>query len=114
MGQKITNHGECPYCMDPLKGVWSRTFYEEDLHEVHCNCCGASWDGEDLSIRAIPSELKLNILKVFDEVLDRGLPYAEEDKPQWFRNAFPESDPTEYNLEVMQKPADRHGIEKKF
>jgi len=83
MGQKITNEGDCKYCNTQLKGVWYKGLYpqDEELLEIHCNTCGASWDSDGIP-RAIPSKERLEALGVLEKVKVLNLPVLKE--PNWY------------------------------
>lgn len=83
MGQKITNEGDCKYCNNQLKGVWYKGLYpqDEELLEIHCNTCRASWDSDGIP-RAIPSEERLEALGVLEKAKELNLPISKE--PEWY------------------------------
>lgn len=87
MGQKITNEGPCDYCGSEKKGIYYKGLYpqDEELQEIHCNTCGASWD-PDGTPRAIPSESKLEALGILQSVINKGLPISKETNGEWARN----------------------------
>ncbi|MBN1915830.1 hypothetical protein JW796_02425 [Candidatus Dojkabacteria bacterium] len=87
MGQKIVDAGKCDYCRDRKKAVYYTGLYsqDEDLMEIHCNTCRASWEA-DGTPRAIPSQSKLEQLGVFSEVVENSLPFTPGTKGEWFCN----------------------------
>ncbi|HVX92995.1 MAG TPA: hypothetical protein VHA74_02675 [Candidatus Dojkabacteria bacterium] len=55
---------------------------DEELLEVHCNTCRASWN-PDGTLRSIPSEEKLERLGVLSLAYDNGLPVATDPSGEW-------------------------------
>lgn len=86
MGQKIRNAGECGYCHATKKAVYYTGMYaqDEELLEVHCNTCRASWESDGDTPRALPAESRLVQLGVLMEVIGKGLPYATNDGGEWY------------------------------
>lgn len=87
MGQKIENAGTCGYCGDEKKAVSYTGLYsqDEELLEIHCNNCRASWD-PDGKPRALPSVGRLTQLGVLQDVLIKGLPFSTKPFGEWANN----------------------------
>lgn len=55
---------------------------DEELLEIHCNTCRASWN-PDGTPRAIPSEATLEKIGILENVKEAKLPYSTGIEHKW-------------------------------